>query len=243
MDPHASLLVTLGIGGIACIVAVLALLLYFRAFRTPRARLLGALVVASWMTSFFVLARVGFFADADARPPRFALIGVAALAGAMALSFSRVGARVASSVPLWLVVALMSFRLPLELVMHAAATEGVMPVRMSYGGANFDIVTGALALPIAVGWARGLLPRWALLAWNALGLVTVSVVMSIGMASSPLLHAFGEAPEDLNTWILHAPFIWLPTVLVVIALSGHLIVFRALGRVHLQGHDQKRMLL
>lgn len=229
MEPHASPLVTVGIGGIAVIVAALSFGLFCRVYWEARDRAIAAAVVALWMGAFFVLARRGFFADVDSRPPHFALAVVAILAGALGLSLSRVGRRIAANVPPWWLVALLAFRLPLELVMHAAAREGVMPVRMSYSGANFDIVTGALALPVAIAWARGLAPRWLVVSWNVLGLCTVSIVMIIGIASSPALHAFGQARADVNSWVLYPPFIWLPAVLVLTAIAGHVLVFRALS--------------
>jgi len=228
MEPRASFFVTFGIGGIAVAVAVLAYVLFCYAYTSFRARVIGASVVAVWLTAFDSLARAGFFADVDSKPPHFLLAVIAIVVGALALSLSRVGTRIASSVPLWMLVALMAFRLPLELVMHTAAGEGVMPTRMSYSGANFDIVTGALAIPVAIGWAKQAIPRWVVLAWNTLGLCTVTIVMTIGIASSPALHAFGEQSKDVNSWVLYAPFVWLPAVLVLTALTTHIIVFRAL---------------
>ena len=51
----------------------------------------------------------------------------------------------------------------------------------------------------------------------------------ISTLSSPLpIRVFhGEPP---NVWIAHAPFVWLVSVLVPIALAGHILVFRALLR-------------
>ena len=54
--------------------------------------------------------------------------------------------RPANHVPLWILVAVQGFRLPLELAMHRLYERGIMPEQMSYSGRNFDIVTGATAL-------------------------------------------------------------------------------------------------
>ena len=56
--------------------------------------------------------------------------------------------------PVWLLIAFHGFRLPLELIMHEAATEGVMPPQMTFTGLNFDITTGATALLVAALSAR-----------------------------------------------------------------------------------------
>jgi hypothetical protein len=134
----------------------------------------------------------------------------------------------ALSLPFAALVGSQAFRLPLELVMHRAATEGVMPVQMTYTGRNFDIATGALALLLAAWLTIGTPPRWALWLWNALGFGLLVNVVAVAIASLPTLHAFGTAPERLNTWVAFPPFVWLPTILVPAALLGHILVTRKL---------------
>jgi len=67
------------------------------------------------------------------------------------LAFTTVQAdRLARGTPLAVLVIVQSFRLPLELAMHRAFVEGLMPVQMSYSGLNFDIVTGTTALVLGL---------------------------------------------------------------------------------------------
>lgn len=47
-------------------------------------------------------------------------------------------------------VLLQGIQLPLELLMLQAAHAGVMPVEFSMAGYNFDVVIGALALPLGM---------------------------------------------------------------------------------------------
>jgi hypothetical protein len=102
-----------------------------------------------------------------------------------------------------------------------------MPVQMSYSGRNFDIVTGISALLVAGLLYTGRASRGLVLAWNVLGLILVVNVVTVGILSSPMFRLFGE--DRLNIWITYPPFIWLPAAMVVVALSGHLIIFRALA--------------
>ena len=60
------------------------------------------------------------------------------------------GRRFADKLPLVALIGFQAFRLPLELVMHRAAAAGIMPNVMMFTGYNFDIVTGATALPLAL---------------------------------------------------------------------------------------------
>jgi hypothetical protein len=118
--------------------------------------------------------------------------------------------------------------------MHRAASEGLMPVQMSYSGFNFDIVTGASAALVALALWTGRGGRRLAFAWNALGSTLLLVIVSIAVASMPMLQAFG--PERENRWIAYFPYVWLPTILVPAALLGHVLVWRKL----LAGHASDR---
>jgi hypothetical protein len=110
--------------------------------------------------------------------------------------------------------------------MHEAASQGVMPMVMSFGGYNFDIVTGATALVLGLALYFRSLPRGVVLAWNALGVLLLFNVVTIAVAALPVFGAFG--PANINEWVAHFPFVFLPTVLVPAALFGHIVVGRRL---------------
>jgi len=122
-----------------------------------------------------------------------------------------------------------SFRLPLELLLHQASREGVMPVQMSFAGWNFDIVTGGTAIVIATLAAVGHAPRALIVAWNAMGIVLLATILGIAIASTPAIHAFGDEPRKLNTFVAQFPFVWLPSVCVVAAWIGHAVLLRKLA--------------
>ena len=103
-------------------------------------------------------------------------------------------------------------------------------VMMAYAGQNFDIVTGTLAIPVALLAAFNRAPLALIRVWNLLGLALLLNVVIVAVASLPVFAAFG--PDRLNTWVADAPFVWLPGVLVPAALFGHVLTFRRLrGRV------------
>ena len=133
----------------------------------------------------------------------------------------------AAHLPLWWLVAVQSFRLPLELAMHALYERGLMPVQMSYSGRNLDIVTGAMAVLVAILVGRGSAGRRLVAAWNVLGLVLLVNIVAVAILSTPRFAAFG--PDRLNVVITYPPFVWLPAILVPAALAGHLVIFRTLA--------------
>ena len=97
---------------------------------------------------------------------------------------------------------------------------------MSFSGYNFDILTGLTAIPVAWMVHRNSAPHWLLIAWNVMGCALLATIVAIAVAATPRFAAFG--PQQLNTWIADAPFVWLPGVLVQAALLGHLLTWRKL---------------
>ncbi|MDB6075281.1 MAG: hypothetical protein JWO89_2921 [Verrucomicrobiaceae bacterium] len=102
--------------------------------------------------------------------------------------------------------------------------EGIAPIQMTWTGMDFDIVTGITALIIAPLASR--LPRWVLLAWNAMGLGLLIWVVGVAVLSMPTVF---QRLHPSNTWVAFFPFVWLPTILVPCALLRHVVLFRRLA--------------
>lgn len=187
---------------------------------------LGAVV---WMSLTGVAAASGALARFDAKPPPLLVLFVGVVALSFVVGLSRVGERLALGLPIAVLVGVQSFRLALELVMHRAAQEGVMPVQMTFSGWNFDIVTGATAIAVAtLAWLR-LAPRALIIAWNVLGIALLATILVLALISTPAIHAFGQDPRKVNTFVAYFPFVWLPSVLVPAAMIGHIVLTRRLA--------------
>jgi hypothetical protein len=194
---------------------------------TSRAVILTLAGAAAWMGVTAVAAQSGVLRNWDATPPPFGLLVAGVLVIATSIASSPVGWRLARHVPLWALVAVQAFRLPLELAMHAMSARGIMPEQMTYTGRNFDIVTGITALAVAALVASGRGGRTLVTAWNLLGLALLLNVVVIAILSTPRFAYFGG--ERLNVFVTYLPFVWLPAVMVLAALAGHLVIFRALA--------------
>ncbi|CAN5598462.1 hypothetical protein BH24GEM3_BH24GEM3_03020 [soil metagenome] len=197
------------------------------------AALLAALGTVLWMGLTLAAAATGRLAFGTVPPPMMILF-VLILALGIGVGLSPVGERLAMGLPLAVLVGVQGFRLPLELLMHRAYTEGVMPEQMSYSGYNFDIVTGITALLVAGMLLAGRMPLWGVRVWNWMGFLLLVNVVMIAWLSTPIpLRVFMNEPA--NVWITHPPFVWLPTVLVLTALLGHIVIFRRLRMERTRG--------
>jgi hypothetical protein len=76
---------------------------------------------------------------------------------------------------------------------------------------------------------RGYAGRGLVTAWNVLGLALLVNVVTVAVASTPMFRAFGD--DRVVTFVAYTPFVWLPAVMVVAALAGHLVIFRAVRRL------------
>jgi hypothetical protein len=234
MPQHASILLVVGFVVLPVLVAVALIAIVWRAiaaagYPSRRARalqmelLLGAV---AWMALTLLVAAGGLLRQFDRRPPPMLLLVIAVFALAGWLAFSGTGEAVVHHASWMALVGLQTFRLPLEMLMHRAYVEGVMPIQMSYSGRNFDIVTGVTAVVLAIALATTAVPRWVIAVWNALGTVLLANILAVAIASMPMFRLFGV--DRLNVWVAEPPFVWLASVLVLTALAGHLLIFRKL---------------
>jgi hypothetical protein len=182
--------------------------------------------VLAWLLLTALLAASGVLRRFDLTPPPFAGLLLAVALIGIVVPLSPLGTLLVRGLPLWLLVGSQVFRFPLELVMHRAYREGVMPVQMSYSGRNFDIVTGITAGVLGSWLARRPVPRWIVAGWNLLGFALLVNVVTVAIVSTPAFGWFGA--ERFSTFVTYFPFVWLPAVLVLAALMGHILVWRSL---------------
>lgn len=195
--------------------------------KTARRHFLMTLAGAvAWMGITFAAAASGVLAFGPLPPP-ITFVLAPMVVGAFILARSKLGERLATGIPLAALVGVQAFRLPLELIMHRAYAEGVMPVQMSYAGYNFDILTGASAVVVSALLMATRMPLWGVKLWNWVGSILLLNVVVIALLSTPTPIRVFQA-EPANVWITQAPFVWLPAVMVFCAFLGHMLVYRRL---------------
>lgn len=219
--PVASTGLTLGFAVLGVgVAASLAWALRRAGARRAAWALLGWLALSGGLAASGALAHYG-------PAPRMVPVLALGLAGTLWLALSGAGARLLDAVPLWALIGFQVFRLPVELLLHQGALEGVVPWLMTWSGRNLDILAPLAAGPLAVLAAGDRLPRALAWAFAVGGLVLVVNVAAHGALAMP-----GPQQRLLmsppNTWIAHWPFVWLPTVLVPAAIGGQLLLIRRL---------------
>jgi hypothetical protein len=99
-----------------------------------RAVILTVVASVTWMGVTWFAAASVVLRRWQATPPPFMILVTGIVVLAAAIAFTPYGWRLAMGLPLWVLVVVQCFRLPLELAMHEMYERGVMPVQMSYDG-------------------------------------------------------------------------------------------------------------
>ena len=184
-----------------------------------------ATLVLAGLTLWLIAAGVvvGSGTIAEAPMPRLMLFMVVSNLAAIGFGLAPVGGWLAAGLPLWAPVAFQIFRLPLELVLHHWAGSGSIPETMTWSGCNFDIVSGVLALAVAMLGRNSRAAAWA---FNIVGFGLLVNVMRVAVMSSPLPFAWGTTPPLLLAF--HLPYALIVPFCVGGAMFGHVVLTRAL---------------
>jgi hypothetical protein len=186
------------------------------------------LVLIAWLALTAWLATSGILLQFDALPPRIMLVLVPALAAVLLIGTAPKFSPFLLAVPLAWIVALQTFRLPLELVLWQLCRARVIAPLMTFEGRNFDILIGATAPVVAWLYATGRLSlRWVGW-WNVLGLLLLANVVTHGLLSAPTPFQQIDA-QPPTTFVARFPYVWLVALLVPLALFGHILALRILG--------------
>jgi hypothetical protein len=182
---------------------------------------LATLVLAGWAALQAMIACSGFYAGPVSVPPRFVLAIAPPFLLLVVLVFSPGGRTWLGSLDASTLVLLHAVRIPVEIVLHRLYLEGSIPQVMTWEGRNLDILTGISALFLFVWMRRAdAPPRNLLLAWNILGLALVLSVLIHGVLSAPSSFQRFSA-QDGSFALLHAPFVWLPGLIVPLVVLAH----------------------
>jgi hypothetical protein len=216
------------VGFVAIVVAlVVATIARYLGGRAAWWVLAGLLV---WLSYAGLLGYLGVLKNMTTRPPGIIFLVFPVLLFLLAfLAFvvlTNASARVALAFPLWILLGAQSFRICVELFLHQLWLDGLVPKMLTFEGANVDIYVAASAALIAWISTRG---RWGLrtaLAWNILGLLALTnvVTRAVLTAPGPFNRIHTEVPNLLMGTF---PFLFIPGLFVPLGVVLHLLALRA----------------
>jgi hypothetical protein len=186
-------------------------------------------LLVAWLLALGVLAAGGAFLRNGRVPPYFAGVGLLPSAAGVFFVYSRAGTALLERTPAVRVVSLQSFRVIVEIVLWALATQHRLSPLLTFEGRNVDILVGLTALPVAwLCFGRREGRRRLALVWNVAGIAILANIVLHALLSAPTPFQVLRT-EPPTTIIATLPYIWLPGFLVPLALSLHVASLRTLG--------------
>ena len=185
-----------------------------------------AAIAGAWVGLASGLGAAGTLAFSPDNPvPLIGVLFAVPLLVAGGLAFRSQGVRAALlAIPMEVLIGLNALRVLGVLFLFLAAT-GRLSGPFPYSAGLGDIVTGALAIPLALNVARSGRPSFrAIRLWNTFGTLDLVVAVTLGITSaggSPLqLNHAGVGSEAMQ----YLPYCLVPTVLVPFYLITHGVV-------------------
>jgi hypothetical protein len=228
----------LSLGGI--IAVDLVVLIGLAAIR-PRARAIAFAVAGCWFVLITALAATGGFAAGVTGPLPAPVIPflILMVGGVVGYLVSPAFRAALASVPLAAVVGIHILRIlgVFFLVLHAQGHLGA-PFATSAGWG--DIITGVVAIPLALMVWKGTAPRWLLALWNAFGALDLVTAIALGAMSAPgtPFNIFTEAPGTMAMTTL--PWVIVPTSLVPLYMMTHVVIA---ARLRKRSNEELRSLV
>jgi len=206
-------------------VSVLMAALTARYFRERlRALLIG---LPLWLLYVGLLSYFGVVSNTTLRPP-----GIVYVALPSVLCVVAVAAR-SGAVPVWILIAMQTFRVGVELLLHRLSVDGLAPRLITYEGLNFDIMIGLSAPLIAWVSTRG---RWGerlAFGWNIAGLITLANAIALSALTAPGLEIIHSEVADKALGLF--PFTYVAGFFAPLAIALHALSIRALRATNTLG--------
>jgi glycerol-3-phosphate acyltransferase PlsY len=202
-------------------------------------KIVPALIILLWMALNGILAYKGFFENTTATPPRLMIVMAPGFVFTLLLALAPFGKSFRDDLDLKMLTLFHIVRIPVEIVLYWLAAYKWIPELMTFEGRNFDIISGitAPAMYLICFRKNELRNKRTLLIWNfvCLALLLNIVVNAILSAPFPFQQFAFDRP---NLAVLYFPFIWLPTIIVLLVLLSHLVAIkRLLGKT--ESNQQK----
>lgn len=205
--------------------AVIVSVLVSRCRASALQKWIMATAAAAWSVLIVTTAVLGGFAPGVAGPIPTAVLAFASLLALLFGSWflSPQFRAAVLSVPLPALVALNAARLGGVLFLILAA-EGRLSDPFASSAGWGDIITGALAIPLAAALVFGSIQKIWVSAWNTFGILDLVVAVSLGLLSAPgtPFYIFNEGPGTAA--MTELPWLIVPSVLVPMYLFIHFVI-------------------
>lgn len=201
---------------LSCI-AVAMLLLLFRSYPSGKITI-GVLGLVLWIVYLIILEQSGVLKDFGLPPRIPLLVVIPAIALIILLVNHKFMKGALENTPLYIPIALQSFRIFVELLIYATYLNGIFPQRATFAGLNYGILVGISAIFIATAAYKGVIKARGIVIWNLASLCILSVTV---YAFISIYYFTDFAASGQGYKFVEFPYLLLTSVLLPIAIFLH----------------------
>ena len=181
-----------------------------------------------WLIITYILADRGWLHDFSSMPPKFIFIFPVMVVFSILIVRSEIGDLIIKKNSVYTLIGLQGFRLLPEYFLSLAYYEALAPIQMTWHGRNWDVITAIVAILLFLGGRYIFISaRIVGYMFSILGMGLLLNIFVIAMLSMPTPFRYFMS-NPANTFITDAPYIWLPTVWVFVAIFLHFLLLKKL---------------
>ena len=199
-------------------IAATMLLLLFRSYTISKVAVWLSAGLLCWVLYLILLNQTGALRNFEL-PPRIPLMVVIPATLLIILIVNRKFMKKAlETIPLYLPIALQSFRIFVELLIYATYQKGIFPQRATFEGLNFDILVGISAIFISIAAFKGFIKNRGMLIWN----LTSMCILLLTVYSFISTYYFSDfSSSGIGYQFVEFPYLLLASVLLPTAVFLH----------------------
>lgn len=196
---------------------------------TQRRRLVTMLLgVLGWVSIQIALSTTGIYNNLSL-PPRIPLLMILPLFVFAFVFLNRnKQSPILHAIPQHIPIAYQSFRAVIEVLFYFTFVAGILPVQVTFEGANYDVLLGISAIFVGFYAYRGDASPRLLIAWNVLGIAVVGFAAFTFISSFYFPEIWGDTEPNLA--FNRFPFLLLPSFFMPSAIFMHLLSIVQLRR-------------
>ncbi len=180
----------------------------------------AAILLIIWVSYVVIMTFTGILDNLSMPPKAPVFIIIPAFLIVFITTSRKSFQSVIAHTPKHISIFIQSFRILVELLIYGTFLDGLFPQRVTFEGLNYDILMGIIALPMGFLVLKGVAKRKAILAFNIVGLMVLSLT-GYAFVSSFYFSDFVSATGEIA--LIKAPFILLPGVLLPFAIFYHIV--------------------
>ncbi|MEO0583494.1 MAG: hypothetical protein AAF135_14820 [Bacteroidota bacterium] len=196
---------------------------------TQRRRLVTILLgVLGWIAIQIALSTAGIYDDLSL-PPRIPLLMILPLFVFAFVFLNRnKQSPILHAIPIHIPIVYQSFRAVIEVLFYFTFVAGILPIQVTFGGANYDVLLGISAIFVGLYAYRTDASPKLLIAWNILGIAVVGFAAFTFISSFYFPEIWGDGEPNLA--FNRFPFLLLPSFFMPSAIFMHLLSIVQLRR-------------